>query len=277
MCLKIDLRKSEVTTAVNGNLLRTVVGKKIGNSPSLLYMVLGRSKNYQFVEKQFQGSVSNIQLYTNSTNLTITALSSEPCRVEGDLVAWHPGDWRVEGDLLAWHPGDWRVEGDRWLLVEETGDNVCDQGESYTVAIPVEMTIHEAMNVCRKKLNNSTMPYQENQNSLKSFTGWYDNITSGICKSVWTPFTDEENEGIFLNMNDGTEAKYLQWKEKQPDGGNSENYVSNSLQTSLYGDSGREEQYCTSCLLNRSLLLRLDGLCEHSYIGDKNISLFFYF
>ena len=113
MCLKIDLRKSEVTTAVNGNLLRTVVGKKIGNSPSLLYMVLGRSKNYQFVEKQFQGSVSNIQLYTNSTNLTITALSSEPCRVEGDLVAWHPGDWRVEGD--------------RWLLVEETRDSVVEK------------------------------------------------------------------------------------------------------------------------------------------------------
>ena len=131
------------------------------------------------------------------------------------------------------------------------------------------MGIHEAMDVCKKKLNNSIMPYQDNQESLKIFTSWYDNITGRFCKIVWTPFTDGDNEGIYLNMNYGTKAKYLQWNRKQPNGGTSQNYVSNSLQTSLYSDSGMNEQFCSSCLLDRSLLLRLDGLCEDSFIGDS--------
>ena len=126
----------------------TVVGQNVTNSPKTLNIVLGKSENYNFVEEQFQGSVSNIQVFTNSPNHSISSLSSEPCG--------------VEGDLLAWHPGDWRVEGDRWLLVEETGDSVCDQGNSYTIAIPVEMAIQEAIDICRK-LNNSIMVYQEDQ------------------------------------------------------------------------------------------------------------------
>ena len=80
-------------------------------------------------------------------------MASEPCG--------------TKGDLLAWQAEDWRVEGTRWLLEEETEDSVCEQGNQYTLAIPVEMGIHDAMDLCQKKLNNSIMPYQKDKESIK--------------------------------------------------------------------------------------------------------------
>ena len=202
--------------------------------------------------------MTNIQVLTVSYNHNISALSSEPCS--------------TEGDVLAWHPGDWRVEGDRWLLVEETGDSVCDQGNSYTIAIPVEMAIQEAIDICRNKLNKSILPYHEDQDSLHSYTSWYLNITGGLCHSVWTPFSDVKTEGLFLNINDGSEARYLPWEAAQPNGGSDENYVRIMLRMSLYRAVPLDSpQICTSCLLDRSLLLRLDGLCEDSYIGEFKV------
>ena len=253
VCLEFDQSTSKIETAVNGKLLESVVGRNDTVFPNVFNMVIGKSKNFKLSEEQFQGSVTKIELFTNSEKHNITALTSKPCE--------------LKGDLLAWHPEDWRVEGERWLLVEETGDSVCDQGDNYTVAIP-EMEIHEAMDVCKKKLNNSIMPYQEDKESLKNYTSWYNKTTSGLCHYLWTPFSDEETEGRFFSLNDGSEAKYLPWRADQPNGETDENYVRIILQTSLYIDSDKDRQYCSSCLLDRSLLLRLDGLCEDSYIGD---------
>ena len=97
---------------------------------------------------------------------------------------------------------------------------------------------------------------------------WYMNITGMICSSLWTPFSDTATEGHFLNMYDGSEAKYLPWDRNQPNGGSDENHVSISLQSSLHWDRAMDNHFCSSCLLDRSLLLRMDGLCEDSYIGD---------
>ena len=52
-------------------------------------------------------------------------------------------------------------------LVEEPEERVCRQEETYAVAIPVEMGIHDAMDLCQKKLNNSIIPYQKGKGSLK--------------------------------------------------------------------------------------------------------------
>ena len=112
------------------------------------------------------------------------------------------------------------------------------------------------------------MPYQRDQASLETYTSWYLNKTGGLCHSLWAPFSDEKIEGTFLNTNDGTEARYLPWDDSQPNGESNENYVRIIQETSLLRDVTWDQPYCSSCLLDKSLLLRLDGLCEDSYIGD---------
>ena len=252
VCLYIDLEKNRITASLNGRIVGTVLGKNVTNSPKTLHMVLGKSNS---IEEQFQGSATNIQVFTVSPDHNISSLSSEPCG--------------VQGDLLAWHPEDWRVEGERWLLVEETGDSVCDQGNNYTIAIPVEMGIHEAMDICRMMLNNSIMPYQKDKPSLYAFSSWYHNITDKQCAYIWVPLTDEECDGVFLDMNDDSKTELLFWEHLQPNGGTDQDYVTISPPSGLYDDNVAQlPGVCSSCLLDRSLLLRMDGVCEDSDIGD---------
>ena len=255
-CLEIEIKNSTFSAAVNGEFTGTVaLETNFTNSPSNLRMTIGDWANFDLIKVQFHGSVSNLQVFTTSSNPNITTLSSEPCRYEGDMLSW-----RAE---------DWRVEGTRWVMEEETKESVCDQENTYAVAIPVEMGIHKAMDICRKKLKNGIMPYQEDHESLQSFAVWYNMTTGGACNNIWAPFADDKSEGQFLNMNDDSEAKILFWAYYQPNGGTQQNFVSLSTLTYLYNDvSNQAKDVCTSCLLHRSLLLRLDGLCEDSYIGD---------
>ena len=269
LCMEIDLLVNVITAAVNGEQMGRVVGKNIKNTPKVLRITLGKLESYDYsqgsTEKQFQGSVTNIHAIKVSTEsvFNTTAMSLEPCS--------------IEGDLLAWTPEDWKVEGTRWELVEEAEDSVCHQRSMYAVAFPFTIDIHQAMDICKKKLNNSIMPYQEDQASLEVYTSWYNNITGGLCTAVWTPFSDEEGEGTFINMNDGTLAKYLPWSDNQPNGETDENYVSVFLQTSLYWDNPLDKESCGHCFLHRSLLFHLDGLCEDSVIGDSSWVFYTFF
>ena len=108
----------------------------------------------------------------------------------------------IEGNLLAWHVEDLRVEVERFGPVEEKREKLCDQETTYSVVIPVGMEIHEAMDLCRKKLNNIIIPIQENLPHLQSFVAWYANTTGNICHGVWTPFSDEDSEGKLINRHE---------------------------------------------------------------------------
>ena len=70
-------------------------------------------------------------------------------------------------------------------------------------------------------------------------------------------------------MNDKLSAAFLAWDIGEPNNDTNQNYVRIALTSGLYRDnpaSGYGE-VCNSCLLDRSLLLRLDGLCEDSFMG----------
>ena len=94
-------------------------------------------------------------------------------------------------------------------------------------------------------------------------------MTNSQCENIWVPFTDEKDEGVFLNMNDDSQTELLFWDNAQPNGLDYQNYVALSSPRYLYNDvTGWEAGSCTSCLLDRSMLLQLDGLCDESDIGE---------
>ena len=68
-------------------------------------------------------------------------------------------------------------------------------------------------------------------------------------------------------MNDRLSAPFLPWDIGEPNNDTNQNYVKIAFNSGLYRDSGYEE-VCNSCLLDRPLLLRLDGLCEYSFKGN---------
>ena len=54
---------------------------------------------------------------------------------------------------------------------------------------------------------------------------WHENTTGGICSNIWTPFSDQQTEGLFLNMNNNAVAELQVWDKAQPNGERDENFV----------------------------------------------------
>ena len=163
------------------------------------------------------------------------------------------------------------MEGTRWMLEEETEESVCEQGKSYVVGLPLNLDIHEAMGICRRKLDNSIMPVQEDFESLYTISIWYFNFTRGFCFNIWTPFSDKKEKGVFVNMFDNSKANFLPWDISEPTNGTNEIYVTISYPSgrNRHSTAKPESAVCSSCLLDRSLMLQMDGHCEDTFMGDQ--------
>ena len=246
-CLKIDMSRNEIEFAADGMLLRRIVDQNITNVPRKLKMNIGVGRG----NKQFHGSVANIQVFKEGD---ITEISAAPCKER-------------EGTLLSWNPQLWRVEGSHWSLREEYEEQLCAPYDRYNLAVPSEITFKESMDVCKEKLNNSVIPYPENISAFRKYVTWHNDTTGGTCLFVWTPLSDQNSEGVFLNLNDNLTAPYMLWDKKVPNGGKDENYVDIRVSKAALNDVDANAKLCSTCSLSSSLLLRLDGVCEDSFLG----------
>ena len=195
--------------------------------------------------------MSNVRVFKEAN---LTDVSAEPCKLR-------------QSTILPWNPNNWKVVGSDWSLVEEFEDIFCVPSDHYNLAIPSKMTITESMDICKHKLNNSIIPFQQNPEAFFKYVAWYKNITGGICSDIWTPFSDHQSEGVFLNMNNNTEAGPQVWVKAEPNGCRDENFVVIDLAREALNDVAQNKLSCSSCLLSSSMLLQLDGLCEDSLIG----------
>ena len=255
ICLKVDLSKTEIEFALNGAVLGRAVGRNITNIPTKLNMKIGMGQN----NRQFHGSVANIRVFKEGD---IKEISATPCK-------------KRRGTLLSWSPQVWKVEGSHWLLIEEHEKIICAPYEQYTLAIPSKITVTEGLDICVEKLKNSFIPYPENRSALLEYVAWHQNITGNACPYVWTPLSDQNSEGIFLNMNNNSTVQYQNWDKNEPNGGKKENYAMIDVQTAALHDVGENRLFCSTCLLSSSLLLTLDGVCKDSFIGNLVLPISF--
>ena len=248
ICLRVNLKESKIEVAVNGKWLGNA-SINVTNVPSKLSMNIGVG-HYDI--KQFQGSVANIQIFNEGN---VAAISRSPCN------SW-------PSTLLAWDPKSWKVNGSDWVLREEFENIFCDMSDNYNLAIPTWSTIQESLDICKHKLNNSIIPFEEDQNLFFKYIKWHVNTTGGVCFDIWTPFSDKETERVFLDMNDNTRKELHLWDEIEPNGGRDENFVVISVARKALVDVPERTRGCSSCSISNSLLLKLDGLCKDSMIGN---------
>ena len=252
ICLGFDLGENSIKVAVNGNLLgKTLID--VTNVPSKLIMKLGVGYKVFNTNQQFHGSVANLQMF-NGGNVTV--LSRSPCHT-----------WPVT--LLSWNPNNWKVNGYDWVLTEELEDIFCNISEKYNLAIQSTLTMQESLDICKNKLNNSVIPFEEDHALFLKYMKWHVNTTGGACFYIWTPFSDEQSEGTFVNMNNNATTKIHPWSETEPNGGRDENFVVISVDRESLVDVPEKTLSCSSCQISSLLLLKLDGLCKHSLIGNS--------
>ena len=260
ICLTIDMMTSEIEANVDGQLIGKIHGKNVtksvSNKPDKLRFKIGLGHvGWASQVGQFQGSMTNIRLLKEvNTSNTLTP----PCEQGRD-------------EILSWSPANWNLVGSQWAVTEEFEGHVCAPNDFYDLAIPSKMTIHEGMDTCMHKLNNSIIPFELDMDLFFKYVDWHTKTTGGGCTWIWTPLKKLDSEGLFLDMNDNTETKIQNWARGQPNGGSVENFVEIVVSQMALADGEAEEKSCSSCRISNMLLLQLDGRCEHSLIGNVGV------
>ena len=248
ICARFNLNEGKMEVSVNGLPLGRVVDANLTNIPSKLKMKIGVG----WGDQQFEGSVSNIRLLKDGDQ---TDLSTFPCN-------------NRPNPILAWNPDDWKVVGSHWTLTEEFDHLFCESSDSYNLAIASKVSFEESLDICKHMLKNSVIPFSQDYELFVKYVAWLDFTTRGSCPYVWTPFSDQRSEGLFLDMSNNTEADPKFWDKDEPNGGKDENFVEIDVAEKALNDVGDTRRICTSCQIPASLLLRLDGRCAESLIGN---------
>ena len=110
-------------------------------------------------------------------------------------------DLDLEGSFLSWQEMEWAVSGGSVFPVEVEREEVCSQSGDHLVLLPALLSYQEARTACAK-LGEATVGGPRDPANLSNLTSWYGGSVLS-CSSVWTPYTDQDREGVFVNDNTG--------------------------------------------------------------------------
>ena len=254
-CLDIDTVRGTVDTAINGVLESEGVELGDGVAESMPRQLKGKMVmgkwNYTFegVEEQFVWSITNLEIFRPSDSRDLAMLTTNLCDSYGDFLALRDMEWKVEG----------KVEE---RLVED--DKVCKQPTTYRLLLTEDLGQEDAVATC-DKLGHGAMVEAATKEEINDVVDWVAE-TEGArkCSFLWTPFSDQEAEGTFVNIENGKEQKTIAWKTGQPNGGSTENSLKINLDAKLVEDEKEAIGDCFACRLRRSFSASLRGGCEET-------------
>jgi hypothetical protein len=260
ICADVDTVTGTLRVSLNGRPALNATTKYLKeNKPESLKgkLELGVTRKPDGT-KQYFGSVTNINIFQYDSSKLIEDLARNPCGNVGDYMPWADAEFAWEGKRL-----------DEYQLKREEFCEV--SSESNILLLLTEMSWIEAQHSCRI-LGNGSISENKNEEQIKRKITWMKDSKS-TCTVLWTPITDKYEEGVFINTVDGTIEKFLPWKEGQPNGGASENFIQLEVRTELYigryFDRAGKNPACVTCDVKMTTIFRLRGQCETSYLGES--------
>ena len=266
ICSSVDTVNGTFSTAVNGDLISEGLEggtELMKNKPRDLKskLVIGAwintwgNQGHQY--HQFHGAVSNVRLFSSAYSIDLERFSLSPCSSgPGDYLTWEKMTWGLTGNGV-------REGESRWSVCHEheTDDTV--------LAIPIPIIQNRALEVCNI-LGRGKLPTASNQSRLLTYIDWYNRTTAASCSSIWTPYSDEKEEGEFVNLEDNSKATYLPWLKGQPNGDRLQNSIAINpyMRLTPYVDLNSQTKSCSWCTVKLSLVLHLRGACLESCLGE---------
>ena len=203
--------------------------------------------------------MTNINFYHHG--LDIVDLTKNICDRPGSMYTW--SEMRFEA------AGNARVE-------QVSEENICVKNNSLTaiIALPQQMSFLEANFTCKRLVKGTIMDLKtaDDLEVIRSLG------QDGRCLCYWTPYSDEEQEGSFISVNDNqTLPELLTWYPGDPNQGAEANFaaVSGPLDAAplMLMDAQNSRQCCVVCSFQQETRFRLRGVCKNSFFGNLEFFL----
>ena len=145
--------------------------------------------------------------------------------------------------------------------------DICLENDSYRVALPMNVSWPQGMAICGK-LGSGRMTEVKDVQDLEYTVNRFKNLKS-LCQKVWTPITDEKEEGFYRSAITEEFPSFLPWDILQPNGLKEQNYAAIEVSSLKYIDwSIIFDQSCVACDLNITTRFFLTGLCEDTFLDS---------
>ena len=93
-----------------------------------------------------------------------------------------------------------------------------------------------------------------------------DTLGEGSCASVWTPYSDQDEEGVYRDLSSGEVEDTFVWSPGEPNGGCTQKSLRIISDTRLLEDIKAKQADCFACLLQKSFAVQLRGGCKESIL-----------
>ena len=144
---------------------------------SRLFLSLGVVQhNWETAITQFLGKVTNIRLYRGLAGEEMEEMTRSPCLPSSlqTFLLWEEMEWEVRGEV------EEKTVEDRMF---------CSESQHYPVLLPSPGSYQAAKDACFK-LGEGTIAEPATSERLS---------IGEDCRFIWTPYTDAEVEGTFVN------------------------------------------------------------------------------
>ena len=166
--------------------------RPLSSPPPWLFLSLGVvHHNWDTNLHQFLGKVTNIRVYRGLAEAEgeMEEMTRSPC-LPSDLTTF-----------LLWEEMEWEVRGEA-ELTPLTDTIICSESQHRPVLLPTPLSYHAAKAACFK-LGEGTIAEPTASISILESIG-------ETCRYIWTPYTDAETEGIFVNDYTGEIVRFSQ-------------------------------------------------------------------
>ena len=261
VCLAIDPPSQTISVAINGEMMFDEMSLKdipdrSGGLKKRFHLGIWYHHGEPKPLEQFFGSVSNVQIHRGGSE-TLRNILEEACLQEGNYLAWENMTWTQTGK----HIEEKEIEK----------GNLCLKSATFDVAIAEGQTQIDSAKTCRR-LGHGSMTFANSENELVKLVDWIKNASpEGRCRYIWTPFTDIDKEGHYVNMDTNKEQKFLPWSSSSPKKAGIDKHavvIDSSLGSKPYLVSVGDYRNCFACTLRTNFSARIHGACQSSFLGQ---------
>ena len=222
----------------------------------------------QYRNNLTQGNVQLFKSLSNShhmVNTEVTDLNVWNDAKSSDFIRkWSEcSNYMEQGNLVNWSSEHIKTQLE---FYEESLDNICKK-EHLTVAFPGKLNFNRTIDNCHRI--GAQMAVASDEKALEVMVSAVENLD--VCKQegFFVGYSDREDEGVWVNVHDGSHMNFSKWADGQPNNFNKieEDCAVYSLHEQKMRDKFCYSLYCPLCEMKTRKTFELDRVCLDSLMN----------